>query len=332
MKSKKIIFLLISLIVIFSIANIVNAATYEYDQLGRLVKVDYNEDKKANYSYDAGGNIKKVNGFSGAGESTTEPPVESTTEISTETSTETTTEVVSENKYIWNYSNDENTEKFFSVSAKNWSNAVPVSYADLSLTKAVKMESSSLISFNSPQTGKLTLVTYSTKAEPTVIINGVSYPVSANGSVEIEIPSSDTYTITKGSTNTYLYYMSFSYEVSAPIQYIWNYTNNTNTEDFYSVTANAWNSAKELVYNDMALNKAIKMESNTKISFKNEKGGIITLITYSTKDKPNIVINGKSYEVSANGKTEIELSEGGEYNITKGSTNTYLYYMEFVQK
>lgn len=317
---KKIILFLVSFILLIFNVCIIQAATYEYDALGRLIKVDYNEDKTADYSYDAGGNITKVNGFGGAGESTTELPVE------------TTTEVVSEHKYVWNYSDNENTENFFSVSANNGSNAVSVSYGELSLTKAVKMESNSSISFKAPQEGKLTLVTYSTKAEPTVLINGTSYAVSVNGAVEIEIPSAGTYTITKGSTNTYLYYMYFSCEVTKSISYIWNYSDATNTEDFYSVTANTWNSAKELVYNDMSLNKAIKIESSTKINFKSEKGGTIILITYSTKNNPNIIINGKNYEVSANGKTEIELLEGGEYSITKGTTNTYLYYMELISK
>lgn len=326
--------LLISICCIIVTINIfsVQAATYEYDALGRLIKVDYNEDKKADYSYDAGGNIKKVNGFSGAGESTTEPPVESTTEISTETSTETTTEVVSENEYVWNYSDNENTENFFSVSANNWSNTVPVSYADLTLTKAVKMESSSSISFNAPQAGKLTLVTYSTKSEPTIKINGTSYPVSKNGSVEIEIPSSGTYTITKGSTSTYLYYMSFAYEAPAPIPYIWNYTDGINTENFYIVTANTWSNAVPVIYNGNALARAIKLESSSSIVFTAPNSGKITLVTYSTNTQPKVKINGKSYSISPNGATEISLSDGGTYTITKDTTNTYLYYMELVQK
>ena len=59
----------------FALACVVNATSYEHDALGRIIKIDYNEDNKADYSYDVGGNIKKVNGFSGADESTTEPPV-----------------------------------------------------------------------------------------------------------------------------------------------------------------------------------------------------------------------------------------------------------------
>ena len=89
MQNKKIILLLLTFMAVLINANLVFAAHYEYDDLGRLVRVDYSNEqttKSALYSYDAGGNIEGVTGFQNVTEITTE----GTTETVTETATETT--------------------------------------------------------------------------------------------------------------------------------------------------------------------------------------------------------------------------------------------------
>ena len=195
--NKKILSVMVSLLFTFVSITVVSAADYEYDALGRLIRSTYskatNEKKTAAYSYDKGGNITNVSGFS----------------KSSESSTETTTEAIPEKSYVWNYSTGENTEDFFSVSANNWSNVVPVTYGDMVLNKAVKMESDTLITFNAPKAGKLTLVTYAEQQDPTIVINDPTHSVSKNGAVEIDLVNGGNYRLLKGTTNTYLYYMKF---------------------------------------------------------------------------------------------------------------------------
>ena len=185
MSSKKIISIVIALLMLITNILSVYAASYEYDALGRLTKVSYDsddtEDKSAEYSYDAGGNITAVNGF--------------------ETSAAIT--------YIWNRTDGTNTDDFYTVSANEWNNAVTINYNGASLTKAVKMESSTSLSFAAPSAGTLKLVTYSTNAAPTILLNNVQKSVSINGETDIAITSAGTYSITKGTTNTYVYYMEF---------------------------------------------------------------------------------------------------------------------------
>lgn len=59
---------------------------------------------------------------------------------------------------VWNYTTGENTDDFYSVNAKNYKDATTITYNGLTLTKAVKMESGTAISFTAPKDGTLTLV------------------------------------------------------------------------------------------------------------------------------------------------------------------------------
>ena len=127
MHNKKIILLLLTLMAVLISVNLVFAAHYEYDALGRLIKVDYSNEqttKSASYSYDAGGNIVGITGFL------------SVSEITTEGTTETVTEKTTSNTaaLVWNYSTGENTNNAYTINANSWSNAVPVTYGNLTLT------------------------------------------------------------------------------------------------------------------------------------------------------------------------------------------------------
>lgn len=106
---------------------------------------------------------------------------------------------------VWNYTTDENTDNFFNVKANEKSGASTVTYDGLTLTKAVKMESDTKISFTAPSDGKLTLVTSGSGTK--IKVNGNSYTIS-NGVLSVDVPAGAV-TVTKDSTNVFLYYMKF---------------------------------------------------------------------------------------------------------------------------
>lgn len=54
---------------------------------------------------------------------------------------------------VWNYTTGENTDDFYSVNAKNYKDATTITYNGLTLTKAVKMESGTAISFTAQNDG-----------------------------------------------------------------------------------------------------------------------------------------------------------------------------------
>ena len=148
---------------------------------------------------------------------TVEPPSQTTTSDSGDEPTEDTTEAppYTGEGLVWDYTSGTNTLNA-NVDANDWQNAEPVEYNGSVFTAAVKMESSTNISFNAPGSGTLTLVTYSSKADAAVKVNGESVAVSQNGSVDIPITTSGTVTITKDTTSTYIYVMEFKSSGDTP--------------------------------------------------------------------------------------------------------------------
>lgn len=108
---------------------------------------------------------------------------------------------------VWNYTTGENTDDFYSVKANNYKNATTITYNGLTLTKAVKMESGTAISFTAPKDGTLTLVANG-GSDKKIKVNNVSYAIVSDGALEVPVKAG-TVTVSKDSTGTYLYYMSF---------------------------------------------------------------------------------------------------------------------------
>lgn len=135
-------------------------------------------------------------------------PTEVTTSSGGDTPTEETTSAPYEGEgLVWNYTDKTNTLNA-TVDCNDWASATPVTYNGTTFTSAVKMESSSNITFNAPGSGNLTLVTYSSKNPATIVVNGETVTVSQNGGTTIPV-NAGTVTITKGTASTYLYLMEF---------------------------------------------------------------------------------------------------------------------------
>ena len=119
---------------------------------------------------------------------------------------------------VWNYTTGENTNNAFAVTANAWSKKVEVKYGDQSFTKAIKMETTTKIEFDAPAAGTLEVVTYATKKGPYINVNGKKYSVSENGGTKIDITEKGKCTIEKETSNTYMYYLAFSYETGGETQ------------------------------------------------------------------------------------------------------------------
>ncbi len=112
-------------------------------------------------------------------------------------------------EYVWNYTTGENTADFYDVSANNWNSAdshVQTSPDGESLTKAVKMESSTSITFTAPSDGDLIMIMYGGSGRY-VLVNGQRYDIK-DGANTIPIKAGPV-EVKKGSSSTYLYYMKF---------------------------------------------------------------------------------------------------------------------------
>lgn len=72
------------------------------------------------------------------------------------------------------------------------------------------METNTAVTFTAAKAGKLTVVTHSPRTNPTIKIGNDTYSVSADGATEINLTAGGIYTIGRGTTNTYLYYISFT--------------------------------------------------------------------------------------------------------------------------
>ena len=112
---------------------------------------------------------------------------------------------------IHNFTVSGKTSTFYTITGNMSSTAGSVTYAGLTLTARLKIESSTSIKFTTTSASKLTLV-FDSNFTGTILVNNVSYTASA-GIVTVSL-AAGLNTITKGSVAN-LYYMSTVYNSTA---------------------------------------------------------------------------------------------------------------------
>ncbi|MBR0485477.1 MAG: right-handed parallel beta-helix repeat-containing protein, partial [Oscillospiraceae bacterium] len=131
---------------------------------------------------------------------TTEPVSTTESKTTTETTASAVTPVASE--YVHNFTVNGSASTFYTISGNMNSKDVAVSYAGLTLTKSLKMETATSITFTAPSAGTLTLVTDT--ASKSIKVNGTKYTTDANGVVTVDV-AAGAVEITKGDAMNLVY-------------------------------------------------------------------------------------------------------------------------------
>ena len=127
-------------------------------------------------------------------------------QISAVTTTATAPYVPVSGNYVHNFTENGTNSSFYSISGNLSDAKGTVDYGGKVLTKCLKIESATAVSFNAPSGGSLVLVF----AEPaaTIKIDGTKYTASGNGVITAEL-AAGTHSISKADTAN-LFYMAYS--------------------------------------------------------------------------------------------------------------------------
>ncbi|WP_185232208.1 pectate lyase family protein [Teredinibacter franksiae] len=287
---------------------------------------------------------------------TTEPSVDPTSEPTSEPGVPSGDEVL-------NITASGTSSDFFDISGNLSSSKGTVNYSGLTLTEALKIESSTSITFTSSADAELVLV-FNEGEDGDIKINGTSRSVS-NGVLSVEL-SAGSHSISKDNTMN-LYYISLAYEggteptaepTSAPTAEptaaptaeptaaptaeptaaptaqptsepevpsgeVLNITESGKSSDFFNISGNLSSSKGTVNYNGLTLTEALKIESSTSITFTSSAAAELVLV-FNEGEDGDIKINGTSHTVS-DGVLSIELS-AGSHSISKDNTMN-LYYI-----
>ncbi|MGM9602966.1 MAG: glycoside hydrolase family 88 protein [Faecousia sp.] len=148
---------------------------------------------------------------------------------------------------VHNFTTDGTTNDFFTITGSLSTGKGSMSYNGQSLTRCLKMESKTSITFKPTTDGTLTLVFGgSTSASgKEVKVNGVSYTADSNGIVTVPVTAGTDYSVTKGDSIN-LFYMEYASAVnssitldSLPVLYVGTTPNTATLADY--VTAVMYN-------------------------------------------------------------------------------------------
>ncbi|MDO4302106.1 MAG: dockerin type I domain-containing protein [Clostridia bacterium] len=112
--------------------------------------------------------------------------------------------------FTWNPTEGINTDEFFEVNASSYGSAskYPQTYDGEELTNAIKVESSTSITFTAPADGDLAIVTHISGSDRKIKIDGTSYSIEEGTNI-YHVTAGD-HVITKDSTNVFIYLLQYS--------------------------------------------------------------------------------------------------------------------------
>jgi len=125
--------------------------------------------------------------------------------IPTPTPTSTVTPTPQRQTYTHNFTTQGLTSNIFSITGNLNNKRGTVYYNNMTLTKYLKMETITNVSFTTPGSGKITLICDEGSNNYGIKIDGQTYTVT-NGQLSIDL-NAGTHTITKSNKNVVVYYM-----------------------------------------------------------------------------------------------------------------------------
>ena len=137
---------------------------------------------------------------------------------------------VSGDAKVHNFTESGTTSDFYSITGSIATNKGTATYNGLTLTKCLKMESSTSIKFTAPSAGKLTLVFGGTTAASgkSVKINGTEAKVGSDGTVTVDV-AKGAVTVTKGDAIN-LFYMVYTPDGTTEETHTHNYVSKVTKE------------------------------------------------------------------------------------------------------
>lgn len=131
-----------------------------------------------------------------------------TTTTGSQESSEATTSAPVEGAQVHNFTLNDKTSSFYTINGTLTKSYGTVTYNGLTLTQALKMESSTYINFDPGVAGTLTVVTNPTYTG-TIELNDKAISIGSDGVATVSLDGSESYSLTKGSGSNYIFYLSF---------------------------------------------------------------------------------------------------------------------------
>ena len=121
-----------------------------------------------------------------------------------------------EGAQVHNFTKDEKTSTFYTISGDDLTEkGGDVTYAGLTLTQALKMNSKGNVKFTASSAGKVVLVFATSNSGKKISVQGTEYTIGSTGVVEASVKAGSV-EIARTSSESYLYYVAYTPENVTP--------------------------------------------------------------------------------------------------------------------